>query len=176
MASMFDNINPGFLNWASAAFNAFGTARQGMQQQALANYQADVAAADANTAREIGLVQADRVRTAAKYAKGSARAAYGASGVDVNSGSSADVQQRLTAGSELDAWQAILSGQRAYNSGMNTAAALRAAGANAAASGWAGASKSLLSGIGSGIKDGWKYRVPKEQEPAPVEDRSVKLS
>lgn len=164
---------PQFVNWAAAAMNAFGAAHQGNQASNYYNYQADLAAADANTARGIGQVQADRIRTAGRYARGTARASYGASGVDVNSGSAADVVQRMSAGSEMDAWQSILNGERAYTAGMNTSAAYRAAGANAQTSGYAGVSKSLLSGLGESIKEGWKTRVKPEQYAANVETRDL---
>jgi hypothetical protein len=147
--------------------------KQGNQQQDYATYQADIAAADAQQQKELGVVQADRTRTAAKYVKGTARAGYGASGVDVNSGSSADVQQHITSASEQDAWQQILTGNRAYNSGMNSAAAMRVAGANAAQAGYAGAAKSLMGGVANDVLQGWKTRIKPQQAPAPVESRSA---
>ena len=169
--AMIGNIDPSLVNWIGAAFNAFGSVKTGNQQGAYYNYNADIAAADAQQQKELGVVQADRVRTAAKYVKGTARAGYGASGVDVNSGSSADVQQHITSASEQDAWQSILTGQRAYNTGMNNAALMRAAGANAVASGWAGASKSLMGAMANDVKEGWLKSKP-QQRPAPVEERS----
>jgi hypothetical protein len=65
--------------------------------------------------------QANQVRKEGARAQSSARAAYAASGVVVDSGTADDVQDEFTQGYENDAAMVILGGDRRANSAMQTA-------------------------------------------------------
>ena len=65
---------------ASSVLAAGGAAASGIQQQKMANYQADQANADAEAARASARVQADRIRKAGREQAAQANAALAASG------------------------------------------------------------------------------------------------
>lgn len=66
----------------SSVLAAGGAVAGGIQQQKMANYQADQANADAETARASARVQADRIRKAGREQAAQANAALAASGVE----------------------------------------------------------------------------------------------
>ena len=139
---------------ASTGLQAFGQYRQGREQESALNYQAGMSLADAAAAEATGQVQAKVIRKAATMQRKEATAAYGASGVDVNSGSALDVQGDILRRGEVDALTALITGQ-------NTGARLRGqaqmqsrAAHNARVSGNLGALATVLQG---GAKAGWAY-------------------
>lgn len=139
---------------ASTGLQAFGQYRQGREQESALNYQAGMSLADAAAAEATGQVQAKVISKAATMQRKEATAAYGASGVDVNSGSALDVQGDILRRGEVDALTALITGQ-------NTGARLRGqaqmqsrAAHNARVSGNLGALATVLQG---GAKAGWAY-------------------
>lgn len=110
-----------------------------------ANYQADQLNADAAATRGFASIGADKIRRAGKTVQGQARAAYGASGVSVNSGSAAAVQEDIARRAGEDALTELLTGGYRAASMESTAAARRIAGRNAMFAGVGSAGRSLLS-------------------------------
>jgi hypothetical protein len=133
---------------------AFGQYRQGREQESALNYQAGMSLADANAAIGMSQVEAKAIRRAATMTRKEATAAYGASGVDVNSGTALDVQGDIVRRGEMDALTALITGQ-------NTSARLRSqsqmqsrAARKARVSGNIGALGTVLQG---GAQAGWAY-------------------
>jgi hypothetical protein len=151
---------------SSAALGAYGNVQQGKQAKKYYNYQADQAMADAEAERQMGEARAGRVRKAGVLAQSQVRAGYGASGVDVNTGTPVAVATQLQRDISSDALTELLTGQRRAASLQATAAGQRQAGANAQQAGYNRAAGSLLSGA-AGIaqareaKDRWNRRSEK---------------
>lgn len=159
----------GIGDWISLAFNAFSAINQGQQQKQYYDYKAAQNDAQAQAEQELGVVRGNQVRKAGFYQRGQARAAYGASGVDVNSGSASVVDQFINASSEYDARNEELTGARRAQQLRTGAALERSTGSNSM-------TNSLLSTAGSILKDGWKIRqrnVADSGFRAPVEERSL---
>lgn len=137
----------GILNIASTLFNVFGSVSTSNQRGELYDYEARRAAEVGRMDAEIGQVQAGRLRSKGKDDIAHATAQYGASGVDVGSGSPTQVVGELNRRIELDALSAMLAGRyKAYDKNVE-AAGYTAAGENARSSGWWGAGASLLGGF-----------------------------
>jgi len=96
---------------AATALQTVSILRQGVQQKAYFDFQARQNAADAAAAQGVAAVNADIIRKAGRMARSGARASLAKAGVDVNSGSAADLQDNITQESELDAFTAILQGR-----------------------------------------------------------------
>lgn len=97
------------LGIAGAGVSAFGTYEQGQAQGANADYQSQVAANNAAIAREnANMTEASGAAKEAaqgmrtRAAGGTIKAAQGASGIDVNSGSTVDVQRAAAKLGALD--------------------------------------------------------------------------
>lgn len=86
-------------------WNAIQTHRAGKKQEEQAQYNAAIAEAQAQDAIARGKQDEDRYRASIRQNIGSARAAYAAQGVDVGSGSAAEVQGDIAYLGELDALQ-----------------------------------------------------------------------
>lgn len=151
----------------STAFSAVSAISQGNQQKKYYDYQAAQAEADAQAARELGEVQAEKIRKAGAGQQSEARAALAASGVEVSAGTPLKIYQEIDRRAEEDAHQAILSGGRQGNRYVSEARFSRMAGENARSSGFMRAGSVLASG-GLQIAKGWKGTQP----GAPVEDRN----
>jgi len=134
------------LNMIGGAMNAGGALKSGNQQEVFANYKADQAMADAEAERQMGEVRAGKIRKAGKLQVSEARAAGGASGVDVNSGSMVDVGETIQRNVSTDALTELLTGVRRANTLTATAQGYRAQGALAQDAAKATATRSLLSG------------------------------
>jgi hypothetical protein len=141
---------------AGTGMQAFGQYRQGREQESQLNYQAGMARADALAAEGVAQVEAKHIRRATTMQRKEARAAYGASGVDVNSGTALDVQGDILARGEYDALSALLTGSnRAAR--LRQSAEMFARGAhNARVSGNLGALATVLQGAGQA---GWMYSM-----------------
>jgi hypothetical protein len=152
---------------AATAFSTINQISQGNQQKQYYDYQAAQAEADAQAARELGEVQAEKMRKAGMSQQSEAKAALAASGVEVTAGTPLKIYQEIDRRAEEDAHQAILAGARQGNRYDSEARLSRMAGKNARSSGYMRAGSVLASG-GLQIAKGWRG----VQDPAPVEDRN----
>lgn len=84
-------------------FGAMGNIRAGNDQKRLNDFNAQVADMQSDDAIARGDIAADRQRTNTKRLIGAQRAAWAASGADVNSGNAVDVQSDTASMGELDA-------------------------------------------------------------------------
>lgn len=161
------------LTAASAAVAAGGAISSADAQRKSANYQAQVARNDTTTAAQnaeyatqAGQAKAYQAGIAAREQQGRVTSALAANGVDVNSGSAADVrttqretgalnQEQTTANAALQAY-----GYRTQQTSFQSQASLDAAtAANAGPAGAISASGDLLSGA-SGLAGKWqKYQT-----------------
>ena len=148
---------------ASTAVAAYGQIQQGNAAKEAANYNAQVANNNATTANnnaiaaeQAGAVQAEQKQMQTGQTIGKIIASKAASGLDVNSGSSADLVASTADVGELDA-QTIRNnadktayGYRTQGQSYSAQAGLdQMQGNNAAAAGQLGAFSSLLSGASS---------------------------
>lgn len=150
----------------SSGMQVMSSISKGQQQQDMANYQAAQANADAQAERELGQVNADKIRKAAKSQQSSARSALAASGVVADAGTPLMIQGDIIQRGEGDALTELLTGTRKGQKLDSEASGLRVAGSNAKAAGYASAAGSLLA---TGAQFASKYGgVRAEQAPAPV--------
>lgn len=84
-------------------FSAVGQRKQGQYKQQVAEINAGFAEEQAADAVARGVEEEQRLRVQIRRAVGQTRAAYGAQGVEINEGSSADVQASIAYMGELDA-------------------------------------------------------------------------
>ena len=156
---------------ASAALGAVSSYSQGKSQQAMYNYQAQVAEqnkkiANQNAAqeRQTGIEEARLQRMKTLQAVGSQQAAMAANGMDVTQGTSLDIIEDTSAMGELDALQIQTNYERkalAYeqqaNNFQNEANMDRIAGQNAYKSGVMNAAATGLNGISKtvGVATKW---------------------
>lgn len=129
---------------ASGAMDAVGKLAGAKGSYDHANYEAEQLLADAEVSRGLAQVTAGKIRKAGAQTRKQARAAYGASGVSVDSGSALAVQEDIDRGAGEDALTELLSGSYRAASMEATASARRRAGRNAIAAGIGGAGRSLL--------------------------------
>lgn len=148
--------------------SAFGAIQGGGAEAAMYNYRAGVAQLNRQIAQQnaeyevkAGEVQAQEVGMKTRYEVGRIRAAQGASGLDVNKGSAADVRiSQEEIGEEDQATTRANAARRAYGyevEGMGYQAESRldvAAGEQARTSGYIKAASSLLGGASS-VADKW---------------------
>lgn len=132
-----------------------GALQRGRQEQAMYDYQARQAEADARVERELGEVRAAKIRKAGSRQQAEAVAALAASGVDVNSGTALKIQQQITRDAAEDAQTALLSGNYRGARLESEAGAMRTAGRNARTASFGTAASSLMAGA-SRIKGGWR--------------------
>lgn len=99
MASGFGTVGLG-ATVAGGLLSAFGASKQGSAQQSMYNYRAQVSRINAQInrqnaewARTKGEAEATQYGMKAAQQRGAIKAAQGASGIDVNSGSAKEVQQ-----------------------------------------------------------------------------------
>lgn len=148
---------------AGTALSAYGAYEGGQAQQKMYGYQANVAKINS----QIALQNADFARMKGEQSSviegrkgaqqlGAIKAAQGASGVDVRSGSSVDVQESQKATTSLDLTQIRSNAAKtAYDydvqstEDINQAGLYTMAGANAAKAGEIGALSSIIGGAGS---------------------------
>ena len=88
--------------YIAGAMSAVGTARQAQSQAQAKNYEAEVAAQNARIAQQQGEAAAELQAKEAQRKIGAMVAQYGAAGVDVSSGSPADVLADSVRSATLD--------------------------------------------------------------------------
>lgn len=99
--------------------------------------------------REASKEQADKIRKAGRSVQSAARAAYGASGVSVDVGTPAVVEDQIGVDAESDAYATILTGRQQARNLDYQADMTRRHGASAVSAGNAAATASLLSTAGN---------------------------
>lgn len=157
---------------ASSMLSAFGNLQQGKQGANLYGYRADQAIADAAAERGAGAVRAGKVMKAGRFQQGEVTAAYGASGIDVGSGSAIAVKEQLQRNIGEDATAQLLTGERRARSLEAQAAMDRVAGTNSITSGRLAATRSLLTGAGVALdaqntRNKWIKKTQAEQARTP---------
>lgn len=148
---------------ASSALNAVGRLVGGKQASNFQNYQANQAEADADAEQQLGRLRAGKIRKAGARTGSQARAAYGASGVSVDSGTARAVQQQIDADVAEDALTELLTGGYRAQSLRATAEGRRRAARNSEVESYFGAGKSLLAGAATVMekraeRDRWRRR------------------
>jgi hypothetical protein len=115
----------------SAGLSIMGQIKQGKAQKKAANTQArgqDLAAAQN---QEAAKQEAGNIRKAGKRQAGASRAALAGAGIVVDSGSGININEDIYRGSESDAYNTLLTGERQASSLNRSASQSRAAGDNA---------------------------------------------
>lgn len=143
----------------TAIIGAYSQYEQGQAAEATAKYNARLQDNDAERMRNKSVEEENAHRMRVATMMGKQRAAFGASGVDVNSGSAFQIQNDTQTLGDADALR-IRSNYEDQASHMNRQADLtRIEGKNAARAGKVGAIGSILSGAGeiagSGVADKW---------------------
>jgi len=131
---------------ASSIMNADAKNQQGIHNQYIANFNARVLQNDAKRARIAGNQRENDLRRAGAELKSRQRASFGASGVDVNSGSAAAIQQDTSNLTNIDALRIRQSVDSNVQSLNNKAKIVQSEGRAAFRAGRAGMYSSLLSG------------------------------
>lgn len=139
----------------ASGVQAGGQIAGGFETKRLADWEASQLEADA-------AVRAAKIRKAGKLTQGTARSGYAASGVDVGTGTPAEVDRIIARNVEQDALTELLYGKR-------RADALRTAGKTAVTSSLIGGAGSVLSSAATynALNRGWI------QKAAPIEERSL---
>tara|TARA_R110000868_G_scaffold84149_3_gene237377 strand:+ start:552 stop:1082 length:531 start_codon:yes stop_codon:yes gene_type:complete len=159
---------------AGSALSAFGAVQSGQAQAAAANYQAQVARVNqqiqtqnAAYERQKGDVDSQQQDMKNKAQMGALEAAQGASGFDMNMGSSLDTRESARKLGRLDTLTTRNNAERrahdfdvaAMNQGAQ-AGLYSAQAKTSSMSGYLGAATSILGGVGS-VSDKWiKYNNP----------------
>lgn len=100
---------------AATTLSATSTLASGYQAYEQGKYEEEQAEADAAAARASAKVEAGRIRDIAKRQRSKARAALASSGVQVDVGTGADLQQDILQAGEQDAMTNILNGRTVSN-------------------------------------------------------------
>lgn len=145
---------------AGTALAAGSAIYGGISANQQAKTQAELASRQAAQERDAAVAQAEKIRRSAQRQKASANAGLAASGVSLGSGTALRISNEIDRMAEQDAYQTILSGNRAYASGQAEAGMLRTSGSNALTGGFLNAGSSLLSGAAQTYKAGWKAGAP----------------
>ena len=129
---------------------------QGQQAEAMGNYQAEQARADADAAAESAKLEAANIRKAGERQRSSARAALAASGVNVDTGTAELINTEIQQNAEQDALTTIQTGVSRARMINAEGQASRIAGDNAATAGFLNAASTAMSAGYTGKKSGWR--------------------
>lgn len=141
---------------ALAAMQAGATVVQGQQQRRAAEFAAQQDANAAAMERDAAAAHAEKVRRAMRSQQGEARAAYAASGVDVNSPSATRIVEDIGMRGEEDALTALLTGERRGTALEGSASMRRQAGRAAQAGSFVQAGSTLMGGYSAQQTDNWR--------------------
>lgn len=156
--------SPAFIPIVAGVVQAYGQVQQGRAAKNAANYNAGMMRAQARDAVERGDMEAEVQSAKVKQVMGRQRAAMGASGADVDTGSFGDVLEDTAGAGALDTEQIRHNAWRSAW-GLETQADLTKAQGQAAydAGAWGAAGTLLTSAVdayGMGQKYGWKSWMP----------------
>ena len=138
--------NPGLALLAAGGLGAAGNIAQGIQQKRLSQYNAQVARQNANTERQLSLVEEMRFRRRSEQRLASQRAADVGSGFDPTFGTPANLAQESAANAELDALLIRFGRNQRANAFESQANLDEAEGRNALTRGLIGAGAQILQG------------------------------
>lgn len=116
---------------AGTAMTTVSAVQQGNDAQAMGNYQAAQAKADAEADRGAAKVQADKIRRAGEAERGRARAALAASGASLDSASADAIDDDIVSAYEEDALVTMYSGDNRARSRLAEGESARLAGGRA---------------------------------------------
>lgn len=135
----------------SAGISVVGQIQQGQAQKQAADAQAREQEIAADQNHVAAQQEAARIRKAGERQAGAARAAMAGAGIVVDQGSAVNINEDIYRGSESDAFNTLLTGERQTSSLMRSASQSRAAGDNAVTG-------SLLGAASTGARGyaGWK--------------------
>jgi hypothetical protein len=166
-----------FVIAAVGGMNAMQQVQAGKYAKGQAYLQAQQADYQAGIEQQTALQTAGLIRKAGARQVSAANAGYAAAGVKVGAGSALETERYIDQGSEHDAFQALLTGDRRA-SGLRTQATMDRIGGDAAErGGYVSAVGTLLSSGANAMRaGGWRTAGPGfsgGQTPAPVETRYV---
>jgi hypothetical protein len=131
---------------AGAATSAVGSYAAGQTRKAAEKYNAQVNENNATMARQQADAEAQKVKEKGRRIIGAQRAALSAAGVDVDSGSAADIGYDSNVQNELDALTTLYKGRVSSNNSLAQAQLDRYSGKQAGQAGAIAAGGTLLSG------------------------------
>jgi len=140
---------------AAAAVSALGSIKQGQSAQTAANYNAAQTRADADATTAAAKVQAQKIRQQGARQASQATSAFGASGVETDTGTALRVTSGIAGDAEQDAYTTILNGVNNANRMRAQAQADVIGGQQAKQAGMISGGSSLLNS-GSQYYSGWK--------------------
>lgn len=173
---MCTGIEPYVIMLAAGALSAGAAIQQSQQQASDQRVQAHQTDIDAKQEQQAAEERSNLIRKAGARTRANAIAAYGAAGVDVDSGSAQAVDQRIATDVESDAWSEILTGKRVGRRMEVGSRNLRRSADNIQRQGYYSAAGTLLSSGSQAYRAGWSSRPPMEQAPAPIVDRSIRVN
>lgn len=137
---------PAIIALAGTAVSTYASVSSAQSQKEVANANAQQIEYQRKDALVRGNIHASEIRDKARMIGGQQAAAFGAAGLDLNTGTPSDVLSETTTFGELDALKAINNAQREGN-GLQSAAELELfRGRKAQTQGYMQAGSSLLSG------------------------------
>lgn len=139
---------------AATGLQAYGQYKQSRNEEKALNFQAGMAREDAAAAEYASEVTAGNIRKAAELTRKSAAASYGASGVDVRSGTALDVQADILRRGEYDALTELISGANAKRRLLQQGELYSRGAKNVRTTGNINALSTVLGGA---AKAGWAY-------------------
>lgn len=148
---------------AGAGVSAYGAYRQGQAQSAALDYNAQVAAQNAQATKEKAAYDVEQSQRRAKIIMGKQIAAYGKAGVDVGSGSPLEVLMMQAADAERDAYNIKYTADITSGRYLSQAGQLETQADNTMTAGYLNTGSSLLQGIGN---LGTKYYAGKIKQPS----------
>ena len=155
------------------AMQAFQSVQRGQYANAQAGLQASQEDFQAGLERDSAQKTAALIRRAGTRQVGQANAAYAAAGVKVGEGSALETERYIDQGTEHDAFQTILQGDRRARALQTDATMTRIGGHMAEVAGQVGAVGTVLQGGYNAMRaSGWRTAGPGfsgTQAPAPVE-------
>lgn len=134
---------------AGAGVSAYGAIAQGQASADAAKYNAAVAANNETAATQQAQFDAQQIRDKNKRELASQRAAFGANGIDPDSGTAIDVRSDSAQQGEMQALMAIYTGKTSATAYNASGRLDRMSAANATAAGGIAAGGSLLGGVSS---------------------------
>lgn len=146
---------------AAAGYSAYAQNQAGKAQQDLADRNAKMIDAQADDAIVRGNEEANLVRRGAKRLRGQQRAAFATQGVDVNTGTSLDLQEETTTLGEMDAATVRKNAWREAWGLKGRASNERLAGDYARRGATNSAIGTALGGIGDSRRAYYEYDAPK---------------
>ncbi len=139
---------------AGAGVAAAGAISQGQSAKDAADFNAKVAANNAQTASEQANFDAEQIRSKNRRIMGAQRAGMAASGYDVDSGSATDLKYDSAMQGEMDALKAIYTGRAQATSFSSQSALDRMRGNQAVTGSYWSAGGSLLTGVSGAAGQG----------------------